>query len=310
MRRWLYWLGVLVAVALLATGTTLAWQGYAATAGPDGVVRGYFAALARGDASDALAFGALPDGPHTMLTGTVLEAQQRIAPIRHVSVGHVARHGATAAVPVRYVLAFPGKPIPVDVTVHLHRHGGDWRLDQVAVPTELDVGAAAQRMTVVGAGVPSGPTLLFPGALPIGFDTPYLALDPQQDTVTFGAPPTVTVAAVPTPAAQTALLAQTRRMLQTCVTGSPDVACPLPDERYVPGSLHGTLAGSLQNAVVRVDPSDRAGTLDVSAEAAVHGSYRKLGFDNVATAGTGTVTAEIHAAAYAVPPLRLHWTAP
>lgn len=310
MRRRLYWLGVLVAVALLATGTTLAWQGYAATSGPEGVVRGYFAALARGDASDALAFGVLPAGPHTLLTGKVLEAQQRIAPIRHVSVGHVARHGATVAVPVTYVLAFPGKPIPVEVTVHLHRHGGDWRLDQVAVPTELDVGAAAQRMTVVGAGVPSGATLLFPGALPIGFDTPYLALDPQQDTVTFGAPPTVTVAAVPTPAAQTALLAQTRRMLQTCVTGSPDVACPLPDERYVPGSLHGTLDGGLQNAVVRVDPNDRAGTLDVSAEAAVHGSYRKLGFDNVATAGTGTVTVEIHAAASAVPPLRLRWTAP
>ena len=65
MRRALYWSAVVLAVAVLAGGAVFAYLGYRSTAGPDGTVRGYFAALARADAPAALGFGRLPAGPPT-----------------------------------------------------------------------------------------------------------------------------------------------------------------------------------------------------------------------------------------------------
>src|SRR3954454_11020099 len=111
MRRlvW-YWIAVVAAAALFGGGLALAYLGYAATSGPDGAVRGYYAALQRSDAPDALAFGSVPNGAHILLTGDVLAEQQRIAPMRGFSVVSTVQDGDRATVRVRYTLAFPGNP--------------------------------------------------------------------------------------------------------------------------------------------------------------------------------------------------------
>ncbi len=308
MRRGLYWAGVLVAVALLAVGVLVAVLGYARTAGPDGAVRGYFAALARSDAPAALAFGDVPPGPHTLLTTTVLRDQQRIAPLRQFKIASTDRQGSTAIVAVTYTLAFPGQPVPVDVEVGVHQAGGDWRLNRVAVPTTLEVSEAVQRESIVGANIPAGQTLLFPGALPIRFDTPYLQLAPLSDSVSFAALEATPVVVTPTPAARTAMARAIRAKLVACLAApSPDVTCPLPDERCVPGSVRGSVTGGVVTSGVEVVPGDPVGALNYRSTVAVTGTYRRLNFHNRAVLSRGPIMLAVHAAAYAMAPLQVRW---
>src|SRR5438445_5262352 len=102
-RRAVFWLAVSLAVAAILTGGTIALANYLDTSGPDGAVRGYFAALQRGDAAAALGFGDLPDASRALLTGKVLREQKRIAPIRDVTITHTDSASNQATVNVHYV---------------------------------------------------------------------------------------------------------------------------------------------------------------------------------------------------------------
>jgi hypothetical protein len=302
-----YRVGVLVGVALLASGVVVGWRGYAATSGPAGAVRGYFAAIARADAANALAFGNVPDGPHVLLTAAVLREQQRIAPLRRVTVHATHRHGSAASVDVTYTLAFSGRAVPIRVSVPVHESDGDWRLDRSAVATELETSGARQRETILGAGVPAGPTLVFPGAVPIRFDSPYLQLDPASDSVSFDASPVTDLHVQPTAAARSAMLAAVRSKLRGCLSGPADPACPLPDERYVPGSIRGAIKGELRAKAVQLNPLDPVGTLELRAGVTVTGTSRRLDFDNRQVPGPTTMDLIVHAVAYAVAPLAVRW---
>lgn len=309
MRRAFYWAGVLLGVLLLVGGVVVGALGYAESASPAGVVRGYFRALAAGDAARALAYGDVPYGPRTMLTDTVLREQLRIAPVRHPSVDSTKQHGSSASVKVTYTLAFADEDIPISTTVPLHKHGGTWRLDYVAIPTQLEAEGARQRESIVGAPLPTKTTLLFPGAVPIRFDTPYLQLDGFKDNVTFETTSTTGVVVRVTEQARKAMTAAVRSALEQCVTGPPDGACPLPDQRYVPGSIHGQLDGSPRDTRVSLDPVDPVGVLTFAGKATVVGSYARLNFHNRQVEGTGRIALDVSAHAFAVPPLHLIWAA-
>jgi hypothetical protein len=309
MRRRLYWVGVLAGVLLLAGGVVVGALAYTATESPAAVVRGYFAALARSDAPRALAYGMVPFGPHTLLTSSILREQQRIAPLHDVSVVHTARHGSHATVDVNYDLAFAGTDVPVSAHVPMHKSSGRWRLDYVALPMEVVPGGAQQRESVLGGAVPTGTTMLFPGALPIRFDTPYLRLDPYKDNVTFNDASSVAVYVETTDSARAAMTQAVRSALQRCVTGSPDPMCPLPNERYVPGSIRGVIAGSLRGSDIVVESLEPVGTLRFTGSATIAGRWQRLNFHNVRVTGRGRVELDIHAVAYATRPLRLRWVA-
>jgi hypothetical protein len=310
MRRGLYWLGVLAGVALLAGGVTIATLGYAKTAGPQGAVRGYFGALAAGDAATALAYGDVPDGATTLLTSDVLREQLRIAPLRDFDITATRQHGNGAIVQVKYTLAFPGTEVPVSASLPLHDSGGRWRLDRVAVGVQLHAGEARQRQSILGAPVPHGPVLLFPGALPISVDTPYLKLDPFSDFIAFDSLSFVDVRLQVTDAARSAFARAVAAQVRDCVAVKASDACPLPDERYVPGSVHGTVQGGVRATNTLLDVHSAVGRLQFSGRMTVNGSYRRLNFHNVQVAGRGPVYLDVHATAFAVPPLRLRWTSP
>jgi hypothetical protein len=311
VKRGAYWTGVVLGVVLLVGGGTLAALGYAETAGPGGAVRGYFAALAGGHAAKALAYGDVPAGPRTFLTDAVLEQQRRIAPLRHFTIRSTDREGDRARVSVRYVLDFAGAPQTVNESVALRRDHGDWRLTRAAVPTVLDVDRARRRMSIAGAVVPDGDILLFPGAVPITFDTPYLQLDPNAATVGFAGDTSTDVFVEVSRAGRAAAVRALTTALTACLRGVGDAACPLPDERYVPDSLRGRLAGAVADEVkVTLDDSaegilEFAGSVPVDATA-----YRRLNFSNRPVAGSGRVQVKIHARAFAVRPLQIRWTQP
>lgn len=310
MRRALYWAAVLVGVALVTSGAVVAAIGYTTTVDPAGIVRGYFAALQRGDAAAALAYGSVPPGRRGMLTGNVLAEQQRIAPIRDLAVLQTHRHGEVATVDVKYTLAFPDADVAFSAHVGLHKESGDWRLNRVAVRTTLDAHGAVQRMTVLGAQVPAGPALFFPGALPITLDTPYLELAPFLDSVSFDSTPVTSVALHVTEAGRAAMLRAVSTKLRACLTDSADPTCPLPDERYLPDSLRGVVKGPLRATFVALDETEPIGTLDFHGTAVVAGTWHRLAFTNVAVNGHGRVELDLHARAYAVAPLQLRWSPP
>lgn len=309
MRRKLYWLGVLGGVGSLVAGVVVGTIGLASTPSPGSVVRSYFAALSRGDAAEALAYGRVPPGVHPLLTSDVLREQQRIAPLRDVTIEATHEHGARAGVDVRYTLAFPGQDEAVSAHLGLHRSGGDWRLNRAAVPIRLLPSGGRQRESILGARLPSRTVLMYPGAFPIRLDTPYLQLDPAKDTVTFDLPGSTGVYLRVTDRGRAAMRHAVRAALRRCVTRGHDPRCPLPSERYVPGSIHGVINGGLRATSVLVETLEPIGTLRLAGSARIAGSWQRLDFHNQRVTGRGHLDLELHAVAYAKPPLRVRWAA-
>jgi hypothetical protein len=306
--RGLYWAAVLLSLVLVVAGGIVAYLGYTATSGPDGAVKGYFAALQRGDAGSALAFGDIPPGPHTLLTGTVLKEQQRIAPIKSVQVVSVQHDGSSrATVTVHYDLDFPDGAQRITDEVPVIKDGSSWDLVRTAIPTQIELTHALERATIAGAGIPAGLTLLFPGALPITFDTPYLQLG--AGVVTFATRSQVDATVEVSPAGRTAVADAVSSALRRCVSSGGRGYCPLPSDRYVPGSLEGRLlAGVAERMTLAVDPA-AAGVIDIGGTVPFRGRYGKLDFDNVPSTRYGTIALPLTATVYAVQPVTVQWAA-
>lgn len=310
-RRIWYWLAIVAALACFGGGLTIAYLGSAAPSGPAGTVRGYFAALQRGDAPEALAYGAVPHGPHLLLTSDVLAEQQRIAPIRGFSVTSTAQHGNRATVRVSYTVAFPGRPQRQQDDIRVRRSGDTWRLVRTAVATRLDLPAAALRATITRAGIPQGTVLMFPGAVPIRYDSPYLELAPATAVVSFGSKPHTTVVARVSATGRHRVVHALVRMLTTCLSAGPRqaVGCPAPAPRYVPGTVRGRLVGNIRDQLIILLAGNDDGRLDVSGRIQVRGHYRWLTFTNQARTRSGRFELDVQAYCYAVRPLRLAWDA-
>jgi hypothetical protein len=303
------WTGVVLAVAAVIGGGLLAWHGYTRTSSAAAAVRAYFAALQRDDAAAALGYGTVPPGPHVLLTSEALKEQQAIAPIRSVRVISSRTRNGTGSVEVEYTIAFPNSPQSVRDTIAVVRRDGAWRLRASAVSTSLVMATAHNRASIAGKAVPDGEVLVFPGALPIRFDSPYLQLDPVQDYVSFGTGQVVSVAVDITRAARDAVVAALASALRSCLTSQhPDPTCPLPDDRYVPGSIRAPLPSNIGDNLVIDLRSSPSGLLAISGAVTVKATYRRLTYANIAVAGKGSVQLAISATAYAVKPLHLKWT--
>ena len=306
--RGLFWSAVVVALVALIGGTTVAYLSYQATAGPDGAVKGYFAALQRGDASAALGFGVIQAGDHGLLTGAVLREQQRVAPIQDVRVASVARSSGQAIVTVHYRLAFAGGRQDVTDAVPVVQRKGAWRLGTTAVLTSLRLQGATDRATIDGGPIPAGPVLLFPGAIPITFDTPLLELAPYSSSVSLSQPVSGAVDVRVTPSGRELVMAALARKLAPCLTGAPAAAdCPLPAPRAVPASLRGRLVGPVEAGTTISVVAGAAGLIDVSGHVKVAGSFQVLDFNNIPHTRSATLFLPLLAQAFARAPISLAW---
>lgn len=306
-RRRLAVLGVLLGTALLASGVIVAVRAATTSDSPAVVVGDYFAALTRGDAAQALAYGTVPAGPRRLLTSTVLDEQQHIAPLRGLTVDATERHGDRATVTVHYSMAFPDGAVSTSAQIPLHRTDGTWWLDRTAISAVLAPTTAHDRLTILGAPVPATRTLLFPGALPITTDTPYLELVPALDYVSFGSPATVDVPVRVSTAGQAAVRRAVRVALTRCLRGPIDLTCPLPTDRYVPGSMRGSVNRPL-GGLIDLDQDDPAGLLTYAGTPTMTGHWQRLDFHNVPVRTAGQVVLDVRASGYAVAPLRMRWT--
>ena len=203
-------------------------------------------------------------------------------------------------------MGFEEEPITTSALVSLHRSGDEWRLDRTAIATAIEPTTAAERLSVLGGALPTGSILLFPGALPVRVDTPYLELVASLDYVTFGRTRGSELPVRISEAGEQAVRNAVHADLKRCLTGAPDPVCPLPGERFVPGSVHGRLVTAL-GGLVDLDQHDPAGLLRYAGRPTVKGSWQRLDFHNVARRQVGQILLDVRAAGYAAEPLQLHW---
>jgi hypothetical protein len=299
----------LACVVLLAVGIVLVVTGSTANtaASPQRVVAGYFTALQDDDAAKALSFGDLPAGPRALLTADVLAAQRKAAPLGDIRIGAVTTRAKTATVEVTYALGYPGGTKPVTTTVGLHRDGRSWRMNATAVATTLTFSQAGDRALLLGAAVPSGEVLLFPGALPVTFDSDYLTLDPAHAAVDFGTGAAFTAKVDVSDAGGKAIAQAVRRAVTQCLsTRSGSSTCPLPDGA-VPGTLRADLTGDVARTVHVTLLGDAAGIVEISGTTGFTGIYDRLDGENVPRTQSGAGTLPLTSWMYVTDPLTVVW---
>jgi hypothetical protein len=309
-RRRLFWAATVAAVVALISGGVVAYLTYASTSGPDGAVKGYFAALARGDAPAALAFGDVPPGNHEFLTSKMLRAQREVAPLRHVDIIAIERSGGTAKVTVQYDLDFESGKQQIADNVRVVRHDGSWRLVRSAATTRLTLRQAGERATIMGGRVPDGPVLMFPGAVPIEFDSQYLRLANTTNSVPLSAAAQTSMTVEISPAGQVATDNAIVAALTACLSGTAhaDPRCPVPTSQAVPGSLRATVsAADVRNAATVSLASSAQGVLNIGGKIKLTGRYNTLDFDNQPVVKRGSISVPLSAVAYAVEPIKIDW---
>lgn len=309
VRRALFWIAGLAAAIALCGGSAFALIEHHGNSGPASAVEGYFAALARSDAPAALAYGAVPDGPHDLLTSPVLAEQQRLAPLHDVRIKEVVQDGSRATVHFSYLLGTARARRHVSGAVGVVEQSSGWRLAESAVATTVTLDQAADRISFAGVSVPDGRTLVFPGMLPIRFDTPYLRVRPGSADVWFGGPDETVVQVEATAAARVRLTAEVDARLKLCVSGAPAaLSCPLPSGRFVPGSLRGRIVGGTSAGLTFRVGAEAAGTIETSGTVGFIGRYRRLAYDNVASTHVGPLQLPVSVTSYAVAPLSVHFS--
>lgn len=305
-----FWVAMLLALAAMVGGTALAATSYLDATSPRSVVEGYFAAVVRGDAAAALAYGQIPDGRRDLLTSDVLGAQRAIAPISDVAVLDVRETGDRASADVSYRLGFASGVTPVTDTIELTRTGRTWGLAEVAVPVAIQLSGASNRSSLAGAEIPVGRHLMFPGPLPIRFDTEYLAVDSESRVVRFAETTDLPEPVELTEAGREAVGSAVDAALDACLTGTAaaPTMCPLPsDVRAVPGTLRGTVSEPASTVLVlRVQPGPD-GLVHISGQIEVNGEYQQLDFNNQQVTESGPVTVNVIAACYVTSPETIVW---
>jgi hypothetical protein len=316
--RGLFWLAAVIATFALVGGGYTAISAYLNTAQPGDVALAYFKAVSRGDAARALSYGSVPAGNRAFLTAEVLADQLALGRIDNVDVLSVVRDGADATtVNLSYRLLAPDDESRVITDaipmVHVGRH---WRLTQSAVSTRVALAQAQRRVAFAGTSVPAGAVLLFPGALPIKFDTANLELGPANSSVQFSTSDNTGLVVEASPAGISAARAVVVTALRACLAAtSTDPFCPVPgggtgSQRAVPGSLRGTVGADVANSLAVTVSPDANGVLVVAGNIAVDGQYLALNYANIATAATSTsITVALSARCYASAPTAVTWKA-
>jgi hypothetical protein len=319
--RGLAWLAAVIALFVLVGGGYLAISSYLSSAEPGDVAVAYFNSLARGDAARALSYGPVPVGDRRYLSAEVLKAQLAAGAIsapQVISIAKTPGHPNSSTVNLSYRLTSPGgDDRTVTDVIPMIRQDRHWWLAASAVTTRVGLKQATQRATFAGTAVPDQPVLLFPGALPIRFDTPNLELSDAGSTVTFNASDNSRVDVEASPAGISAARSSVGTALAACLAASStDVFCPTPGNgssavRAVPGSLRGTLAPKATDGLTVTVPNDPHGLFVVAGTVTVNGKYLALNYTNIATPmADPAISVTISADCYVTSVGAVTWTSP
>ena len=301
-------LGVaLVAVLALVGGIAFAVTALTKVTSPRSTVADYFAALRRADAPGALSLGPRLSGDTRLLTSAVLREQQQLGPISGVRVGDTTENGSRATVAVSYSVGGVA-PTTRNETVVLHRKGNGWELDRSSSLVRVHLRNAAHRTTLAGSAVPSTPVHVFPGVLPLRFDTAALQLDPKAPTITLSADADLNVAVVLSAAGRRARAAPLDSAVAACLRKPAPCLLEATATRTVPGSLRGTVS-----APPSADPpqlvlsTDADGLVRASGTFKADAQWTVLDFENQPEQRHGTVSVDYRARLFVSEPGTIVW---
>lgn len=307
-RRWLLLLGIGCLLLALLSGL-LAVAQYRRDQSAQTVVRRYFTALAAGDAAAALGYAAVPPRG-SYLTAEVLREQLRLAPLTDLVVQGSQLSDGRGTVSVSYRLRFTDGDEQLTDTVPVLRDGSSWRLGRVAVATQLAVTSPGEdRLTLAGGRLPSGPVLLFPGALPVGTDNPAIQVD-GRPSVQLGPADRATseLSLSLTAAARDELRHGLSSALAGCLAGNPAPDCPdAGDSRPVPGSLRGSALPMSQPLQINLGIG---GVIQLAGTVTVRGSWQVWDFNNQPVRRTGDTVLDLHASASIADLNTIYWSQP
>jgi hypothetical protein len=298
-----------VAALALVGGIAFAVTALTKVTSPRSTVATYFAALQRADAPAALSLGPRLSGDTRLLTSAVLREQQRLGPISEVTVGSTTKDGSRATVAVSYRVG-GAAPTTRNETVALHRKGNGWELDRASSLVSVHLRNAAHRATLAGSAVPSTALRVFPGVLPLRFDTAALQMDPRVPTVTLSKDADLDVDVVLSAAGRHALAAQLDSAVAACLR-HPPTPCPLEasDTRTVPGSLRGTVttAPSAGPPQLVLSGTDADGLVTANGTFQANAQWTVLNFENQPQQKRGTVNVDYSAELYVSKPAVIVW---
>lgn len=280
---------------------------YAAARGPGSVVRGYFQALADGNAPAALAFADVaPKGQ--FLTSVVLRQQLQAASLSDLSIVRTTRLGSTATVDVRYQLRFSSGTQAVTDSAQLIRRGSSWRLIKVAGTVSLAIQTAgADRLSFAGRPLPTAAVTLFPGALPLAVDSAALQVLGQPMLRLADARTVARTAISLSPQLRGQVQRAVGKLLTDCLAAtSNDPLCPVPDSgRPIPGSVHGQPAQPLASTDLRIELTE--GLIKVRAEVPVRASWKVWDFENQPVQRRGSTILNLRAQLALDQPTKAFW---
>jgi hypothetical protein len=296
---------------VLAAGVTTAVVTYLRVAGPAQVVSSYFTAVRSGDAPKALGYAREVTGDRRFLTSDVLRVQQRIASIGEVSTTSSTRTGTTASVSVSYPIGTAVGARTVREVVGLHLVDRRWLLDSPAASVRIDVGNGRNRATLAGTALPTDPAWLFPGGIPIVYDTPLLQQGTSSNRIQLSSTGTLRVIPELTEDGRNRLIEDLKTAMTGCLeqAAAAPATCPLApgSGRVVPGSLRGSLTELTFSTNPTLISGDADGLLQLDGSATVHGSWTTLDFNNLPVTTSGDATVPFSAHAFVSAPTAIAW---
>ena len=298
----------MVSVLVLVGGVVTAVASYLQIESPRQVLQSYFAALRAADAPRALGYGRPVSGDTRYLTSAVLAAQQRLAPVGVPTVLSEERSGPAAKLTITYSI---GSDRPLQEQVVLHRDSRRWRLDTPAPTVRLDIGPAAHRANLAGLAVPTGAVALFPGVVPLDYDTDNLQVRSHSDRVTFTATGILQVTPELTTAGRDAVTTGVKAAMTKCLDegSSAPPNCPLTpvSQRTVPATLRGEVTDLDLSSDPELVSSDADGLVQIAGTFTVTGSWQTLDGNNQAVRRTGAAAVQMTARAYVTVPAEIAW---
>jgi hypothetical protein len=158
---------------------------------------------------------------------------------------------------------------------------------------------SANRLTFAGRPLPVEEVRVFPGALPLGTDSPAVRPNGQQLTRLIDDGQHRDLSVSISDEAKATLRQSLNRALARCLTGaSKDPNCPQPaGTRPIPGSLRGSenTAGSDPPSFDLTSAAD--GRIEVTDNVSVTGSWRMWDFNNQSIKRSGQADVRVQALA-------------
>jgi hypothetical protein len=180
---------VIVLVITLSGGEPNGGGGSAADA-----VKGYLAALARGDAETALSYGDDQPASKDFLTDDVLKKQIAKWPITNVRILNDDSSAASIGLGQVHVAATFGDKVS-DATLRTKRNNKRWYLESAAIKVQPSPGGsvngADKTLTLFGKPIGGNTSYVFPGYVDVASSDPYLGVTAKPlllDSLTSYAP--------------------------------------------------------------------------------------------------------------------------